>query len=61
MNLHYSFIVAFIKYMGHISGHEYSGNACGNNIYNDVYKQPSRKKCALLPMDSIKKIIGDEE
>ena len=31
------------------------------NIYNEVYKQPSRKKCALLPMDSIKKIIGDDE
>jgi nitrogen fixation NifU-like protein len=31
------------------------------NIYNEVYKQPSRKKCALLPMDSIKKIISGEE
>ena len=31
------------------------------NIYNEVYKQPSRKKCALLPMESIKKIIDDEE
>ena len=31
------------------------------NIYNEVYKQPSRKKCALLPMDSIKKIIEDED
>ena len=31
------------------------------NIYNEVYKQPSRKKCALLPMESIKKIINDEE
>ena len=31
------------------------------NIYNEVYKQPSRKKCALLPMGSIKKIIEDEE
>ena len=31
------------------------------NIYNEVYKQPSRKKCALLPMDSIKKIVDDEE
>ncbi len=31
------------------------------NIYNEVYKQPSRKKCALLPMDSIRKIIDDED
>ncbi len=31
------------------------------NIYNEVYKQPSRKRCALLPMDSIKKIIDSEQ
>ncbi len=31
------------------------------NIYNEVYKQPSRKKCALLPMESIKKIIEKED
>ncbi len=30
------------------------------NIYNEVYKQPSRKRCALLPMDSIKKIINSK-
>ena len=30
------------------------------NIYNEVYKQPSRKKCALLPMGSMKKIIDIE-
>ena len=30
------------------------------NIYNEVYKQPSRKKCALLPMDAVKKIIDEE-
>ncbi len=27
------------------------------NIYNEVYKQPSRKNCALLPAKSVKKII----
>ena len=31
------------------------------NIYNEVYKQPSRKRCALLPMGSIKKIVDSEE
>ena len=31
------------------------------NIYNEIYKQPSRKKCALLPMDAIKKIIDDNQ
>ncbi|MGN1001036.1 MAG: Fe-S cluster assembly sulfur transfer protein SufU [Bacilli bacterium] len=28
------------------------------NVYNDIYKQPSRKKCALLPFESIKKVIN---
>ena len=31
------------------------------NIYNEVYKQPSRKKCALLPIKAIKKIIDEEK
>lgn len=31
------------------------------NIYNEVYKQPSRKKCALLAMKSIEKIIESEK
>ncbi len=31
------------------------------NIYNEIYKQPSRKRCALLPMDAIKKIIDDNQ
>ena len=26
------------------------------NIYNEIYKQPSRKKCALLPFEAMKKI-----
>ena len=30
------------------------------NIYNEVYKQPSRKKCALLPMESIQKIVSED-
>lgn len=31
------------------------------NIYNEVYKQPSRKKCALLPIKAIQKIIDEEK
>ena len=27
------------------------------NVYNETYKQPSRKRCALLPFESTKKII----
>ena len=30
------------------------------NIYNEVYKQPSRKKCALLPIRAIDKIIEEK-
>lgn len=28
------------------------------NVYDEVYKQPSRKKCALLPFEAIKKAIN---
>lgn len=31
------------------------------NIYNEVYKQPSRKRCALLPMNAAKKILENKE
>jgi len=31
------------------------------NIYNEVYKQPSRKRCALLPFEAISKIIDDDD
>lgn len=31
------------------------------NLYNEVYKQPSRKKCALLPIKSMEKILEDED
>lgn len=31
------------------------------NIYNEVYKQPSRKRCALLPIQSMEKIIDSEK
>jgi len=30
-------------------------------VYNEVYKQPNRKKCALLPFESLKKIIKQYE
>ncbi|MBP5204385.1 SUF system NifU family Fe-S cluster assembly protein [bacterium] len=30
------------------------------NIYDEIYKQPSRKKCALLPIEAIKKIIQND-
>lgn len=27
------------------------------NAYDEIYKQPNRKKCALLPFESLRKII----
>jgi len=29
------------------------------NCYDEIYKQPSRKKCALLPYEGLKKILED--
>lgn len=31
------------------------------NVYDEIYKQPNRKKCALLPWWGIKKIIDEEQ
>ena len=28
------------------------------NVYNDIYKQPNRKKCALLPWFGFEKVIN---
>ena len=30
-------------------------------VYDDIYKQPNRKKCALLPWWGIEKILGELE
>ncbi len=30
------------------------------NCYDEIYKQPNRKKCALLPYEGIKKILEGE-
>ncbi len=29
------------------------------NVYDDIYKQANRKKCALLPIEGLKKIINN--
>jgi len=37
---------------------EYDSDLLGQlNVYDTVSKQPSRKKCAFLPFESIKKVI----
>jgi len=32
---------------------------CINSCYDEIYKQPSRKKCALLPYEGLKKILEE--
>lgn len=31
------------------------------NVYEDIYKQPNRKKCALLPFRAIHEILENQE
>lgn len=46
------------NYQNMIEEKEYDSEILGElNVYNEIYKQPNRKKCALLPFDSLKKII----
>lgn len=41
-----------------LNGENYDVNLLKEaNVYNDIYLQPSRKKCALLPWMAIEKII----
>lgn len=46
------------NYENMINEKEYDENVLGELIvYNEIYKQPNRKKCALLPFESVRKII----
>lgn len=46
------------NYENMIDEKEYDSNLLGELIvYNEIYRQPNRKKCALLPFESVKKII----
>ena len=37
---------------------EYDKELLGElNVYDEIYKQPNRKKCALLPFESLRKVI----
>lgn len=31
------------------------------NCYDEIYKQPNRKKCALLPYEGVKKVLEGEK
>ena len=46
------------EYENMIDEKEYNEELLGEAIvYNDIYKQPSRKKCALLPYKAIKEYL----
>lgn len=46
------------NYENMINEKDYDEELLGElNLYNEIYKQPNRKTCALLPFESIKKII----
>ena len=50
------------NYKNMIDEKEYNEEILENAIvYNDIAKQPNRKKCALLPWWGIEKIIKNEE
>ena len=41
-----------------IDNEEYNEDIVGElNVYSDISKQPNRRKCALLPFESLRKII----
>ena len=47
------------NYLNMIDEKEYNSDILGElNVYNDTYKQPSRKKCATLSTLGINKIIS---
>lgn len=49
------------NYLSMIEEHEYDSDKLGEAIvYNDVYKQPSRKNCATLFVRGISKVIDKE-
>jgi nitrogen fixation NifU-like protein len=48
------------QYENMVDEKEYDAGALGEAIvYEDIYKQPNRKKCALLPIRGIKKILEE--
>lgn len=46
------------NYEAMINEEDYQEETLGElNVYNEIYKQPNRKKCALLPFRAIHQII----
>lgn len=54
-------LVILREYEKMINEGQYDEYLIGDNIvYNEIYKQPNRKRCALLPWVGIKKAIKKE-
>lgn len=50
------------NYQNMINEKDYDSEVLGElNVYDEIYLQPNRKKCALLPSDAAKKILDDVE
>lgn len=46
------------NYYNMIEEKEYNHEVLGElNVYDEIYKQPNRKKCATLPFDTLKKAV----
>ena len=46
------------EYQNMLDEKEYDSEVLGElNVYDEIYKQPNRRKCAFLPFESLKKII----
>lgn len=46
------------QYENMLNEKEYDSDVLGElNVYDEIYKQPNRKKCAFLPFESLRKII----
>lgn len=50
------------EYEHMIDEQEYNADLLGEAIvYDEIYKQPNRKKCALLPVKGIKKVLNNHK
>lgn len=46
------------NYYNMIEEKEYDSDMLGElNVYDEIYKQPNRKKCAIFPFETLKKAI----
>ncbi len=51
-----------MEYYNMIEEHDYNEDSLGElNVYSNIAKQPSRKKCAVLPFQTLEKTIKISE